>query len=92
MITREAIRWKLCLSRLIGHQKKFKAFWKNTIISSWKSWLAHEIVYPGTFVPLVSTRKSGSLMTKLFPNMALTLGWPLYLKRILLLLDMAIMT
>jgi len=42
--------------------------------------MAAQNVYPGTFVPLVSTRKSGSLMTKLFPNMALTLGWPLYLE------------
>jgi hypothetical protein len=42
--------------------------------------MAAQSVYPGTFVPLVSTRKSGSLMTKLFPNMALTLGWPLYLE------------
>ncbi len=42
--------------------------------------MAAQNVFPGTFVPLVSTRKSGSLMTKLFPNMALTLGWPLYLE------------
>ena len=42
--------------------------------------MAAQYVFPGTFVPLVSTRKSGSLMTKLFPNMALTLGWPLYLE------------
>lgn len=42
--------------------------------------MAAQNVYPGTFVPLASTRKSGSLMTRLFPNMALTLGWPLYLE------------
>ena len=38
-------------------------------------------VFPGTFVPLSMTRKPSSLMTRLFPNMALTLGWPLYVER-----------
>ncbi|MDD8019886.1 MAG: DUF885 family protein [Acidobacteriota bacterium] len=39
-----------------------------------------QTVFPGSFVPRAMTRKSGSLMTRLFPNMALTLGWPLYLE------------
>jgi uncharacterized protein (DUF885 family) len=43
--------------------------------------MAAQNVFPGTFVPLAMTRKAGSLMTKLFPNMALTLGWPLYVER-----------
>lgn len=37
-------------------------------------------VFPGSFVPLVSTRKSSDLVTKLFPNQALLLGWPVYLQ------------
>ncbi|MGB9836629.1 MAG: DUF885 domain-containing protein [Candidatus Saccharicenans sp.] len=37
-------------------------------------------VFPGSFVPLVNTRKSASLITKIFPNQALLLGWPVYLQ------------
>jgi len=42
--------------------------------------MAAQKVFPGTFVPLVSTRKSSSLITKVFPNQALLLGWPVYLQ------------
>ncbi len=44
--------------------------------------MAAQKFFPGTIVPLAKTRKAGSQMTKLFPNMALTLGWPLYVKEI----------
>lgn len=37
-------------------------------------------VFPGSFVPLVSTRKSSSLISRVFPNPALLLGWPVYLQ------------
>ncbi|MCR4408936.1 MAG: DUF885 family protein [Candidatus Saccharicenans sp.] len=38
-------------------------------------------VFPGSFVPVVSTRKSSSLITRLFPNPALLLGWPIYVQQ-----------
>jgi len=37
-------------------------------------------VFPGSFVPLVSTKKASDLITKLYPNQALLLGWPVYLE------------
>ncbi|MGB9765670.1 MAG: DUF885 family protein [Candidatus Saccharicenans sp.] len=37
-------------------------------------------IFPGSFVPLVSTRKSPELITKVFPNQALLLGWPAYVE------------
>jgi len=37
-------------------------------------------VFPGSFVPSVSTRKSSPLVMKLFPNQGLLLGWPVYLQ------------
>jgi len=37
-------------------------------------------IFPGSFVPLVNTRKSPELITKVFPNQALLLGWPVYLE------------
>ncbi|MGB9893442.1 MAG: DUF885 family protein, partial [Candidatus Saccharicenans sp.] len=42
--------------------------------------MAAQKVFPGTFVPLVSTRKGSDLITKLYPNQALLLGWPVYLE------------
>lgn len=38
-------------------------------------------VFPGYFVPLVSTRKASTLITRLFPNPALLLGWPIYVQQ-----------
>lgn len=38
-------------------------------------------VFPGTFVPLVSTKKASTLITRLFPNPALLLGWPIYVQQ-----------
>ncbi|HAR36362.1 MAG TPA: DUF885 domain-containing protein [Acidobacteria bacterium] len=38
-------------------------------------------VFPGKFVPLVSTRKASSLITRIFPNQALLLGWPIYVQQ-----------
>lgn len=38
-------------------------------------------IFPGNFVPLVSTRKASSLITRLFPNPALLLGWPIYVQQ-----------
>lgn len=38
-------------------------------------------IFPGNFVPLVSTRKASALITRLFPNPALTLGWPIYVQQ-----------
>ncbi|MDD8031418.1 MAG: DUF885 family protein [Acidobacteriota bacterium] len=37
-------------------------------------------VFPGSFVPLVYTRKDSGLLFKIFPNQALLLGWPAYLQ------------
>jgi len=37
-------------------------------------------VFPGSFVPLANTRKSSDLVMKLYPNQALSLGWPVYLQ------------
>ncbi|MBC7364627.1 MAG: DUF885 domain-containing protein [Candidatus Aminicenantes bacterium] len=42
--------------------------------------MAAQKVFPGIFVPLLSTRKSSSLISKVFPNQALLLGWPVYLQ------------
>ncbi|MGQ9800836.1 MAG: DUF885 family protein [Candidatus Saccharicenans sp.] len=43
--------------------------------------MAAQRVFPGTFVPLVSTRKASSLITRIFPNQALLLGWPIYVQQ-----------
>ena len=40
-------------------------------------------VYPGTFVPLFFTRKNPSLVKRLYPNMPLLKGWPVYLEEVL---------
>lgn len=38
-------------------------------------------VFPGKLVPLVMTRKASSLITRVFPNQALLLGWPIYVQQ-----------
>ncbi|MGB9906692.1 MAG: DUF885 family protein [Candidatus Saccharicenans sp.] len=38
-------------------------------------------VFPGKFVPMVSTKKASSLITRIFPNQALLLGWPVYVQQ-----------
>ncbi len=35
-------------------------------------------VYPGTFFPMAFSRKSATLIRRLYPNQALIRGWPLY--------------
>ena len=40
-------------------------------------------VYPGQFVPLSFTRKNPSLVRKLYPNMPLLKGWPIYIEEML---------
>lgn len=46
-------------------------------------WTAHK-VYPGTFVPLISTRKNPSLVRNLYPNQALIKAWPIVASEALL--------
>lgn len=38
-------------------------------------------VFPGKLVPLAMTRKASSLITRVFPNQALLLGWPIYVQQ-----------
>lgn len=40
-------------------------------------------VYPGQFVPIFFTRQNPSLVRKLYPNMPLIKGWPLYIEEML---------
>jgi uncharacterized protein (DUF885 family) len=42
--------------------------------------LTAQKVFPGTFVPLTTTKKASSLISRVFPNQALLLGWPVYLQ------------
>ncbi len=42
--------------------------------------LTAQKVFPGTFVPLTITKKASSLISRVFPNQALLLGWPVYLQ------------
>ena len=46
-------------------------------------WTARNI-YPGWFVPTFYTQKSGTLMRKLYPNMPLLKGWPVYVEEMLI--------
>jgi Bacterial protein of unknown function (DUF885) len=46
-------------------------------------WTVRQI-YPGSFVPAFFTNKSGSLMQKLYPNMPLYRGWPVYVEEMLI--------
>jgi hypothetical protein len=41
-------------------------------------------IYPGSFVPMFYTQKSGTLMRKLYPNMPLVKGWPVCLEEMLI--------
>jgi uncharacterized protein (DUF885 family) len=41
-------------------------------------------IYPGLFVPTFFTLKSDSLMRKLYPNMPLLKGWPVYVEEMLI--------
>jgi hypothetical protein len=41
-------------------------------------------IYPGSFVPTFFTQKSGSLLRKLYPNMPLLKGWPVYVEEMLI--------
>ena len=54
----------------------------NNFYSPW--WTVRNI-YPGWFVPTFFTRKSGSLLEKLYPNMPLVKGWPVNLEEMLIL-------
>ncbi len=47
------------------------------------SWTAHK-VYPGTFVPLISTRKNPSLVRNLYPNQTLIKAWPFFFSETLI--------
>jgi len=47
-------------------------------------WTAHK-VYPGTFVPLISTRKNPSLVRNLYPNQPLIKAWPIFASETLLM-------
>ena len=40
-------------------------------------------IYPGSFAPAFFTNKSGTLMRKLYPNMPLYKGWPVYVEEML---------
>ena len=42
-------------------------------------------VYPGHFVPLVTTRQNASVIKKMFPNMPLIKGWPIFLEETLVM-------
>jgi len=48
-------------------------------------WWAVRNIYPGWFVPMFFTQKSGSLLRKLYPNMPLVKGWPVNLEEMLIL-------
>ncbi len=41
-------------------------------------------IYPGPFVPMFFTAKHPSLVRKLYPNMMLLKGWPLYIEEMLI--------
>jgi hypothetical protein len=41
-------------------------------------------IFPGSFVPAFFTAKSGTLMRKLYPNMPLFKGWPVYVEEMLI--------
>lgn len=40
-------------------------------------------VYPGQFVPTFYTQKNPSLVRKIYPNMPLLKGWPIYIEKML---------
>jgi uncharacterized protein (DUF885 family) len=42
-------------------------------------------IYPGSFVPMFYTQKSGTLMRKLYPNIPLLKGWPVYIDEMLII-------
>jgi uncharacterized protein (DUF885 family) len=46
-------------------------------------WIIRNI-YPGTFVSTFFTQKSGSLLRKIYPNMPLLKGWPVYIEEMLI--------
>lgn len=46
-------------------------------------WVTRNI-YPGPFVPLYSLQKHPSLIRKMYPNMPLVKGWPLYVEEMLI--------
>jgi hypothetical protein len=46
-------------------------------------WTANN-VYPGTFVPVISTRKNASLVRNLYPNQPLIKAWPIFASEALL--------
>ncbi len=48
-------------------------------------WWTVRNVYPGWFISTFFTQKSGSLMTKLYPNMPLIKGWPVSLEETMIL-------
>jgi hypothetical protein len=41
-------------------------------------------IYPGSFVPLYFTRQYPSVIRRMFPNMPLIKGWPLYVEEMLI--------
>lgn len=46
-------------------------------------WVVRQ-VYPGLFAPTFFTNKSGTLLRKLYPNMPLIKGWPVYLEEMII--------
>ena len=48
-------------------------------------WWTVRNVYPGWFVSTFFSQKSGSLMTKLYPNMPLIKGWPVSLEEMMIM-------
>ncbi|MBN2409693.1 MAG: DUF885 domain-containing protein [Candidatus Aminicenantes bacterium] len=53
----------------------------NDYYSPW--WTVRQ-VFPGWFVPTFFTQKSGSLLTKIHPNMPLIKGWPVILEEMMI--------
>ena len=46
-------------------------------------WVVRQI-YPGLFAPTFFTNKSGTLLRKIYPNMPLIMGWPVYLEEMII--------
>jgi uncharacterized protein (DUF885 family) len=46
-------------------------------------WIVRSI-FPGSFAPMSYTQKSGTLLRKLYPNMPLLRGWPVYVEEMLI--------
>jgi uncharacterized protein (DUF885 family) len=60
--------------------KSFLEEYNNLLLYTWT---AHK-VYPGSFIPLISTRKNPSLVRKLYANQPLIKAWPIFVSETLL--------